>query len=109
MEETGKWIVGVILSISALVSTWLIAKSKGNKDAHKDLYKKLDDLERRKANDDFVKEELKKVNENLNTRMESHIHESTAANELILNAMSTQADLIKSIDGNVKILIQKLK
>lgn len=109
MEETGKWIAGIILSIAALISTWVLARNKGHKDTHKDFYNKLEQLEKSKADKEFVKDELEKINGNINNRLEAHVHESQAVNELLLNAMDKQGDLIKSMDGKLNILIQKIK
>lgn len=99
--ETLKWIAGIALGVGTLVTTWVLA----HRNTHKDIYNKID----MKANKDYVDTEIKKITENLNVRLDSHVHESNAVNELLLNAMDKQGDLIKSMDGKLNILIQKMK
>lgn len=101
MEALKEWIAGLI-SFLALVTTWILYKNSRHKSTHKDIYDKLD----KKADADFVKEELKKMNDHLNERLDSHTEESKAIHELILEQVQQQNKLFTSMDDKLNILIQ---
>ena|SRR4030067_2515754 len=108
MEESWKWVTGIIISLLAIITTWTLASRKNHKDTHKDFYNKLDDLEKSKANKDFVREELKKLTENVNSKIEEHVRESVTTSQMMVELILTQKSLITSIDENVKIVLSNM-
>jgi hypothetical protein len=100
--EHWKWLIGLIVVITGMIAGWIAGSKNRNNNTHKDIYEKLS----KKADIDFVNQEINKITDNLNTRLESHVHESQAVNELLLRAIDSQKDMMSSMDGKLNILIE---
>lgn len=98
MEKITEWIAGSIIGIMGLITTWILAKRSGHKATHKDIYDKLDDLAKNKAD----KDEIKRIAVDTNNQLVNHMNENTKQFETIMQ-------FVQSIDENFKILIQRLK
>jgi hypothetical protein len=86
-----QWFMGVVASVIIVIITMGInAKSNYNKSIKIEIDKK--------ASIEYVKEQDTQIRDNL----KQHIQESD-------KQIQAQTELIKSIDGNVKILINKIK
>lgn len=86
-----QWFMGVVASvIIVIITTSVSAKREYNKSIKTEIDKK--------ASLEYVKEQDTQIRDNL----KQHIQESD-------KQIQAQTELIKSIDGNVKILINKIK
>ena len=104
MEETYKWIAGICISLLGLLTTMTIANKNRHKSTHKDLYDKLDGLEKNKAS----KKDLIALGENIDEKVKSHITESASTSLMLLRVQEAQTDLIRSIDDKMNILLKRL-
>lgn len=111
--ETWKWITGtIVLPLIGILVTYVLTNRKNHKDTHKDIYNKLDNLEKLKADETMVKEEINKLTSSMDCKIEGHVRETQTSYQMLFEAYTQHSKLtgerISSMDSKLDTIISKL-
>jgi len=111
-----KWATMAIVGFLGISFTVRSLKKGSNKDIYKkidestgSIYKRIDELEHRKANRDYVDREIDKILKQNSEQISNHIVENNAQFSMILTYMQSVDEKFNDLNKNVISILQNSK